>query len=55
MIPHICYCQEENDLGGVARVMEEKQIRRIPVLNSNKRLVGIVSLGDFAIRSNTGA
>jgi hypothetical protein len=32
--------------------MEEKQIRRIAVLNSAKRLVGIVSLGDLAIRGD---
>jgi hypothetical protein len=31
--------------------MEEKQTRRIAVLNRNKRLVGIASLGDFALRS----
>jgi CBS domain-containing protein len=47
----ICYCFEEDSLEDVARAMEEKQIRRIPVLNTKKRLVGIVSLGDLAVRS----
>jgi len=31
--------------------MEQKQIRRLPILNREKRLVGIISLGDFALRS----
>lgn len=35
-----------------ARVMEEKQIRRLPVINRERRLVGIVSLGDVATSSN---
>jgi CBS domain-containing protein len=30
-------------------LMKEKQIRRLPVLNRDKRLVGIVSLGDLAV------
>ena len=32
--------------------MEDKQIRRLPIVNRQKRLVGIVSLGDLALRSN---
>jgi hypothetical protein len=35
----------------VARLMEEKQVRRLPVLDRSKRLVGIVSLGDVAVNS----
>jgi CBS domain-containing protein len=52
MMSHgICYCFEDDSLEEVARVMEEKQIRRMPILNSDKRLIGIVSLGDLAVRS----
>jgi len=51
MTPGLCYCFEDDNLEDVARVMEEKQIRRMPVLNGDQRLVGIVSLGDFAVRS----
>ena len=51
MTPGICYGFEDQDLEDVARLMEEKQIRRIAVLNRDKRLVGIASLGDFALRS----
>jgi CBS-domain-containing membrane protein len=32
-----------------ARLMGERQVRRLPVVNRDKRLVGIVSLGDFAV------
>src|ERR1051326_2571873 len=35
-----------------ARIMEEKQIRRLPVLGRDRQLVGIVSLGDIATSSN---
>jgi CBS domain-containing protein len=51
MTPRICYCYEDDDLEEVARIMEQKQIRRMPILNDAKQLVGIVSLGDFAVRS----
>jgi CBS-domain-containing membrane protein len=34
--------------------MEEKQVRRLPVLNREKHLVGIVSLGDLAVRTGKG-
>lgn len=51
MTPGISYCFEDQDLEEVAHLMEEKQIRRIAVLNRDKRLVGIASLGDFAVRS----
>lgn len=40
----------ENDtVADAAKLMSEKQIRRLPILNANKQLVGIVSLGDLAI------
>jgi CBS domain-containing protein len=51
MTPGICWCFEDQGLEEVVRLMEQKQIRRIAVLNRNKRLVGIASLGDFALRS----
>lgn len=52
MTAGICYGFEDQDLDQAARVMEERQVRRIAVLNRDKRLVGIASLGDFALRSN---
>lgn len=51
MTSPITYCYEDQDIGEAARIMEVKQIRRLVVLNREKRLVGIVSLGDLSLRS----
>ena len=45
------YCHEDDDIEHAAQLMKEEQIRRLVVLNRQKRLVGIVSLGDLAIES----
>jgi CBS domain-containing protein len=42
------YCFEDDDLTDVADKMASSQIRRVPVVNRDKKLVGIVSLGDLA-------
>ena len=42
----VLYCYEDEDLAHVAANMGEQQVRRLPVVNRDKRLVGIVSLGD---------
>jgi CBS domain-containing protein len=47
----INYCFEEDDVEQAARVMRERQVRRLAVLNRDKRLVGIVSLGDLAVET----
>lgn len=44
----IVYCFEDQDVREAAKLMKEKQIRRLVVLNRDKRLVGILSLGDLA-------
>ena len=44
----VLYCYEDEDLAHVASNMGEQQVRRLPVVNREKRLVGIVSLGDMA-------
>lgn len=47
----IRYCMESDSLDKVADMMSKLQIRRLVVLNDNKRIVGIISLGDFATKS----
>jgi CBS domain-containing protein len=47
MTPDVVYCFEDDDLRDAARKMEEHQLRRLIVLNRDKRLVGILSLGDL--------
>jgi CBS domain-containing protein len=49
MTPDVTFCFEEDDLDSAVKLMEDKQIRRLPVLNTEHRLVGIVSLGDLAV------
>ncbi len=51
MTPEVVYCFEDQDVSEAAKLMQEKQIRRLPILNREKRLVGIVSLGDVAVHS----
>jgi CBS domain-containing protein len=50
MTPQVVYCFEDDEVQGAAQKMEERQVRRLPVVNKDKRLVGIVSLGDIATR-----
>lgn len=52
MTEGIIYIFEDQGVEEAAHLMEEKQVRRLPVLNRGKRLVGIVSLGDLAVRSS---
>lgn len=51
MSPHLAYIFDDQEIEEAARLMEVKQIRRLPVLNRAKRLVGIVSLGDIAVET----
>lgn len=51
MTPGITWCYEDQEVEEAAHLMNEKQIRRLPVLNREKRLVGIVSLGDLAVQT----
>ena len=47
----IQYCFEDDDIKKVIGKMEEEQIRRMVVLNKDKRLTGIISLGDIATKA----
>src|SRR5215207_9292157 len=49
MTDEVKYCFEDDDTNNVARNMADIQVRRLPVLDSDKRLVGIISLGDIAV------
>jgi CBS domain-containing protein len=45
----VIYCFDDQEVREAARLMEQRQIRRLPVLNRSKDLVGIVALGDLAV------
>ena len=49
MTPQVIYCFEDQTVKEAAKLMEEKQIRRLPILSRDKRLIGIISLGDLAV------
>jgi CBS domain-containing protein len=49
MTADVKYCFEDEDTDQVARNMADQQVRRLPVVNRDKRLVGILSLGDLAV------
>jgi CBS domain-containing protein len=49
MTPDVLSCFEDQDVQQAAQLMCEHQVRRLVVLNRDKRLVGIVSLGDLAV------
>ncbi|MCY7389206.1 MAG: CBS domain-containing protein [Burkholderiales bacterium] len=51
MTEGIVWAYEDDSVADVAKLMSEHQIRRMPIVNTSKRLVGIVALGDFAIET----
>jgi len=55
MSSEVKYCFEDDDLDDVAENMADIKVRRLPVLNREKRLVGIVSLGDIALFDGAGS
>lgn len=46
----VFFCYEDESLEKASQLMSQKQIRRLPILSRAKKLVGIVSLGDLAVR-----
>jgi CBS domain-containing protein len=52
MSHEVKYCFEDEEVAHVVENMAELQVRRLPIMNRNKRLVGIVSLGDLATQGS---
>ena len=48
MTPGIHCCSDDDDLAKAVRHMEQLKVRRLPVINKSKRMVGILSLGDVS-------
>ena len=58
MTAEVKYCYDDQDLDEVSAKMGHIQVRRLPVLNRSKQLVGIIALGDIALMqggNGTGA
>jgi len=54
MTPQIKYCFDDQELDEIAINMADLQLRRLPVVDRDKRLVGILSLADIAVSDDTG-
>jgi CBS domain-containing protein len=50
----VIWCRDSEDLEDAARIMESRKVRRLPVINENKRMVGILSLGDISHAASWG-
>jgi CBS domain-containing protein len=50
----IFYCRDTQEVSDAARTMEQNKVRRLPVINTDKRLVGILSVGDISRTGERG-
>jgi CBS domain-containing protein len=48
MTKGITYCRDENEIQEALELMQKHKVRRLPVIDANKRMVGILSLGDVS-------
>lgn len=48
MSPGIVYCRSDQSIEDAIHMMDQRKIRRLPVLNDKKRMVGMLSLGDIS-------
>ncbi|PRH89100.1 CBS domain-containing protein [Labrys okinawensis] len=55
MTKDVKYCFADQEIEEVTRNMGDIQVRRLPVVDHNKQLVGILSLGDVAVTTGDGA
>jgi CBS domain-containing protein len=55
MSTDLAYCFEDDKIEAALNLMEKRQIRRLPILSRERRLVGIVSLGDLAVHTGQKA
>jgi CBS domain-containing protein len=54
MTDEVKYCFDDQDVNEIASNMAEIQVRRLPVVNRSKRLVGIISLADLSLTRGAG-
>jgi len=55
MTDDVCWCFEDDSIDEIEHEMAQRQIRRLPVVDARKRLVGILTLGDLADDRVVGA
>jgi CBS domain-containing protein len=54
MTDGIIWCRADDDIEDAAELMQSRRIRRLPVIDENRRLVGMVSLGDLSHAADNG-
>src|SRR5512140_1269573 len=54
MSREVFFCAPDDSVDQASKVMQQRQVRRLPVLDGSGKLVGIVSLNDFALRATHG-
>lgn len=52
MTAGVAWAYETDSVDKAVKIMSERQVRRLPVVDENKRLVGIVALGDLAVKDS---
>jgi CBS domain-containing protein len=52
MTRDVLYCFQDQDVDEAEKLMQEKQIRRLPILDRDKQLVGIIALADVAVKTD---
>lgn len=52
MTSGVCWAYDDEPVERAAEIMSEEQVRRLPIVNRDKRLVGIVALGDLALEQD---
>jgi predicted transcriptional regulator len=50
----VIWCRDAGDVDDAAHIMESKGIRRLPVINEHKRMVGMLSIGDVSHAASPG-
>lgn len=51
LTPNVLWCNEDDDVQKAAATMSQQQVRRLVVLNKNKQIAGVISLGDIALKN----
>jgi CBS domain-containing protein len=54
MTKGIVWCRDSGEVSDATRIMESKKVRRLPVIDEHRRMIGILSLGDVSCASSEG-
>ena len=52
MTTNVCTCKEDDEMKNAENKMSEYQIRRLPVCDTNDKVIGILTIGDLAHNTN---